>query len=209
MLAIKSCRFILICMVNQEKSELLFPRFQRVGADGLHQYIAEERSWMGGADFEKLIHPAVDTHGILHVSDDKGKWNGIYHRTTQEVSLGLLIDNQPDSAPFNEDRMSLYRYRSITHSYLWDEQAVDGSAHEIVLERLMLGGFKKGFKTGFREVMAILAQAKHLGAGDNTQRLVMIGENGEMEEPDFADVSVDPARSFCIGALAKLSVARS
>ncbi len=201
MLAIKYCRSILICM---ESSKVLLPRFEReLPAEGPVnerelQTIADPRHWMVEHQFKDLLSPETVT-GVTRSRGKRAKqdWWGLRHSAVEKTSLGLLIDESGVDLPF-QDSMKLYRYRVVEHDYQWDHQAVSGNCSEVVLERLTLG-------VGFKEVMAIMAGRGHDHKGK--QSLVMLGQGGEMNEPDFVNVSKDEVRRFYLGTLALLSKA--
>src|SRR5690606_33326269 len=105
---------------------------------------AELRPWLLAVEVEELCNPKAVTE--TRKFNAKGNWWGVYDHAISQMTLGRLFDS-----PFDDEPKMLYRSTTTTHEYLWDQQAIDGKATEIVLEKYDIQAPRS-----FREVMAIL-----------------------------------------------------
>lgn len=181
-------------------TRVLFPRFETecpTDGDTVRRdltKIAKPRKWMVESEFDRLLHPNTDINaGFFDNKARQENWWGVWHRAKVVMPLGMLATEEPESVPFASDPMSLYRYQHISHSYLWDSQAVSGIRDEVVLERLTL--------SGFRGVLALLSDPQDR----SEQMLVRADEDGEWYEPDFVNISRDPERKFYLDMMSSIA----
>ncbi len=172
---------------------VLYPRFQYEDNPELDiwkrelKWNAEEHDWVDRQEWYQITHPVIST--AEYRKNIKGKWWGVYHHGREVTSLGRLFDN-----PFESNNpFRLFRTIITHHVFCWDEQAMTGSATEVVLEQLT--------DQGFSEQAAILSSDK--GTGPN-QRLVLATERGWVEP---AYDGIDDRRDFCLLVMAELAVA--
>jgi hypothetical protein len=117
-------------------------------------------------------------------------WLGVYHIAAGRLTLARLFHS-----PFN-DQTQLYRSRYLEHSFLRDEQALDGRSIEIILER-----FKVHEPTSEEVTAVLVEQPGWTNYGGQT--IVMKDETGEWVEPP---VNQDcPERDFNLAVLMQLA----
>jgi hypothetical protein len=178
------------------RTKVLFPRFEYEEGAPDKPYNerkvsrrAERRPWLPHVE----LNPILDPNAIVETTRDlnlKEGWWGVYHRGVGRLTLGRLIQS-----PFT-DTSQLYRSKYMSHEYLWDEQAVESWATEIVLERLGL------HRPTFEEVMAILVEHGQ-SPRNESQSIVMRDGSGEWTEPTFG--RDNPERDFNLAVIRELA----
>lgn len=154
------------------------------------QWRAPTREWLTASEWEQISNPSeiVDERS----GRVRSGWWGEWHHIKRTMTIGRLFDT-----PFDDDPFRLYRMIIDQHTYLWDRQALEGRATEVVLERLT--------EHGFAEYAALLCK-KSFGWNDEAaegQRL-LVAYDGEYTEPEFS--GIDDRRDFCLLVMAELAV---
>lgn len=179
-----------MAVTNMRRSEgfastkVLFPRFQRETTFEAEyhkrnvEWMAEERAWLLKEEADPLIKP----NSVVDEYYEKRKfgWWGIRHIQLIQVSLGRLFD-----PIFDDDPARLFRSVHIHHDYLWDHQAFDGYADEVILQRL--NDPSKPDLPAFSDVAALLIHQHRWNSPvqEPAQRFMMRDASDEWVEPVF------------------------
>ena len=160
-------------------TRVLFPRFQYefpLDASVYQRdlkFIAEPYDWLDDAEVALLKNPTSVKERVTD-QNYKGKWWGVYHRVDRiSTRPRLFVD------PTNGGREILYGSTLLKHSYLWDQQAMSGSAHEVILTRM-----RTDF-TQYKNVLSLLFTRGANGASDE-QRLA-IAQFGDFESIQWSE----------------------
>lgn len=156
---------------------------------------AELRPWLLGAEVEQIVNPiAVMASERVNMKETQN-WFGVRHYATKKLGIGDFFHS-----PFS-GHVEIYRSWVIEHDYLWDEQALDGTATEVVLERLRQG------TASFEEEAALFVDGQSFKrskeSANSEQRLVIRNDQGEWREPLFGEP--DDRRDFCLMVMSELA----
>lgn len=116
---------------NAWSTNVLFPRFEHEAADGTVTDVAHPRQWLVDEACGRLITPTQVTAQYRY--SKTGEWIGVAHHWVEQITPTSVvqINNQAVQA----------RARVLHHSYMYDQQCLEGRAQEIVLEQFEEGQF--------------------------------------------------------------------
>ena len=176
-------------------TKVLFPRFEYEtpeDAKDINETRLVKRTvprpWLPKSEVELILNPLLVVDFTPRFNA-KGKWWGVSHTAVACMTQGDILPS-----PYNSSS-ELFRTTYAKHDYEWDHQYMEGSATEIVLERLPLSGGH------FEEIAAMLIYERYEEIG--RQHFVTKNVAGEWQEPYIENT--DYSTDFHLVAMRSLS----
>lgn len=187
---------------NATLNKVQFKRFETQDIEGKVHKIATPRHWLSPEMAKLIMNPVEVVSTEQNDLRRASKWWGVYHTAcTQTTAPKQLVSPAPSFFGMPPGMLPEYfRTQHYSHSYLWDQQAMDGRAWEVVLERSVADN------DVWVDVMAIMGRGV---PEKSTEQQLTMRRGIEWEEPRQDAVNGFAAESlaaFCLNATIDLAL---